>query len=457
MHYYDDILNVYAYMQSRTKENLLISKDIIDGEIRLNKVVGELNLQADGLLGQVCGLAEEIGVDVSDIITENEETFYGAGIGLEVVEPQLQVCLPVDFDYREEFQRLCEEAHRAGFTDVHPEELLSAEEIRRAEAVDRELDIRFAESTGLKEKDMAVLAIAVMIHSVCFFVERKTNGFQETEESQYAGVMNVGTIRSYQEILREKIPFDIEDNTLFDRKDIAGFDKCLGWLVGVLNILTNTVTTYRLKSYCVIQPAEERMKPCAGREISTLLGVVKPVLQNVPFDKAAMIAAVIQEARALGYCNADSSQIGELFQTAVELEEKNNALWDKVQPVLGSFKPDWSESISGTEMVSQINTIVAAVHAILYDKRECSLDMYTIRTNKIITYSNAVSTVINSLPAIIEEDITSLDFAGIISTCLRLFHSTRFWIEVKANFLVSEYKKEIDREMRKIDRYFIYE
>lgn len=457
MHYYDDILNVYAYMQSRTKENLLVSKSIIDGEQRLDKAVSELNQQADGLLGQVSGLAREMGIDISDITAENKEILYAAGTDLEVQDSQLQIHLPADFDYQEEFQRLCEEAHRAGFTDAHPEELLSAEEMRKAEAVDRELDIRFAESTGLREKDMLVLAIAVMIHSICFFVGRKTNGFRKVQESHYTGAMNIGTIRSYQQILQEKIPFDVADNAQFCRKDIAGFDKCLGWLVGVLNILTNTVTTYRLKSYSVIQPQEFRVQPCIDREISTLSGVAMPVLQNAAFEKNAVIAAVIQEARALGYYKADSGGISALFQMAVELEEKKNAVWNKTQSVLENLRPDWDEKIDGMEIISGINTIVAAVHAVLYDKCDGSIDMYAVRTNKIITYSNAMSTVINSLPAIAEQDISSLDFAGIILTCLGFFHSTRFWIEVKTNFLVSEYKKEIDREMKKIDRYFIFE
>ena len=130
MHYYDDILNVYAYMQSKTKENLLVSQNIIDGEQRLDETISRLNQQADGLLGQVSGLAREMGIDISDITAENKEILYAAGTGSEVQDSQLQIHLPADFDYQEEFQRLCEEAHRAGFTDAHPEELLSAEEMR---------------------------------------------------------------------------------------------------------------------------------------------------------------------------------------------------------------------------------------------------------------------------------------------------------------------------------------
>ena len=42
--------------------------------------------------------------------------------------------LPADFDFQKDFRRLVKEAHQAGFTQVYPEQLLSPQEIARANA-----------------------------------------------------------------------------------------------------------------------------------------------------------------------------------------------------------------------------------------------------------------------------------------------------------------------------------
>lgn len=479
MQYYDDILNVYAYLQSKTKANLLTSKTLIAQYQELDKTIHGLNQQADELLSQACTLAVEMGVDISDIAAKSEKPL-SEFVENECVEPsQLLINLPGDFDFQKDFQRLCEEAHTAGFIDVHPEELLSAEEMQRAEAINRELDLRFLETTGLKKKDAVVLTIAVMMRMVCFFMYRKIDRFQLAKESQpvensngYAGknimrnmdIMNAvdlgcetKQLRSHLQILQEHTPFDVSDNTLFQHKDIIGFDKRLGWFFGVLNILTNTVTTYKLKSYSVIQPAVFSMQPYIDREISILPGIVMPVWKNALSEKNAIIAAVIKEASVLNYCNMNLEQINELFRRAVELDERNSIILEKTKSVLSSFKAEWVESLGGIEVNSFLNTIIAAIHAVLYDESDGSIDMYAIRTNKIIIYSSAMSTIVNSLPAIANEDVRSVDFAGMITTCLGWFHSTRFWVEAKSNFLVSEYKKEIDKEMNKVNRYFIFE
>lgn len=457
MYYYDDILNVYAYLQSKTKENLLTAKAVIEEQRELDRTIDGLNRQADELLAQVSGLAAEMEVDISDIVSGNEDGFHEVSKKECEECPQLRIHLPADFDFQADFRRLCDEAHKAGFINVHPEELLSPEEMRRADAVDRELDLKFADATGLRKKDLAVLSIAAVIQSFCFFMGRKMDGGQTAEESCFMEGIDGCGLRSYQQILQEHTPFDVADNHLIRRKDIAGFDECLGWIVGVLNILTNTVTTYKLKSYSVIQSASCSEKPQIGEEVSTLFGVVIPVLKNVAAEKKSVIAAVIQEAAALKYGNANLGEINRLFCRAVELEEKNHMILENAGPVLSRMGGEWAGNFDGMETVSFLNTMIAAIHAVLYEEGDGNIDMYAVRTNKIIAYSGAMSAVINSLPAVVAQDIAAADYTGIMAACLNLFHSARFWIEAKANFLASEYKRQIDKEMERIDRYFVYE
>ena len=47
-----------------------------------------------------------------------------------------------------------------------------------------------------------------------------------------------------------------------------------------------------------------------------------------------------------------------------------------------------------------------------------------------------------------------IDIGGILMTFLKVINSTSFWINIKTEYLVSEYKFMIDEEHRKLDKYF---
>ena len=47
-----------------------------------------------------------------------------------------------------------------------------------------------------------------------------------------------------------------------------------------------------------------------------------------------------------------------------------------------------------------------------------------------------------------------IDMGGILMSFLKVLNSTSFWINVKTEYLVSEYKVLIDEENKKIDKYF---
>lgn len=64
---------------------------------------------------------------------------------------------------------------------------------------------------------------------------------------------------------------------------------------------------------------------------------------------------------------------------------------------------------------------------------------------------------VNSMPAFFSENILQADWGGVLTMCFSMFHSMRFWIDTKTNFLVSAYKKEIDEQMRALEPYFVME
>ena len=482
MIHFDDIFNVYAYLFSKSRENLEASESLM-AEIQetaedyeaLEAHTDRLLDDAEDLLEQAYALAKQAGIDLTDL--GNAEETPAPAPKRPTVSADFTIELPEGFDFQADFERLVQEANAAGFTDVHPEDLLSEDELKQAENFAEHLDDAFCQATALNKKDLVVLVIAVAVRTVCSLLMNKSLAKQPEAAPEppemdraaqlYSKAWNTGTayvqqavnsflkpmpIRDRTSILKERPPFDLADNAAFSRKDIAGYDKYLGWIIGVVNIMTDTVTTYGLKSYSVTRP--ENGAPLVNEEVSTLLRVVHPVAQGAPKNKEAIVAAVVQEAIELDFADVTAAQADAIFGRAVELEKQTKLISQQTSDVLAVFKKEWAEAIGGVAAASLVNTIVAAVHALLYDESDGDVQHYALRTSKIITYSSAISTLLGSIPAIAAQDPTKVDYTGILTTCLSMFHSIKFWTELKTQFLASAYKQEIDREMEKLDRYF---
>lgn len=539
MDYFDDILNVYAYLFSKSKQTADTSRKLAQKADELDTAFADLNTQADtllsdadALLAHAYALAEDFGLDTASLSggTEAGEPDFPKPVS-EAVYTDIRIPIPVNFDYRSEFQRLTEEAHNAGFTNVHPEELLTQEEMAQAEAFSDALDAEFCIATQLQPKDMVILSIAVAARVLFYFLSQKIQMIrrqhQEQEKAQQqrlptaqvfapnpntfpeqisaspqiqtGGVPTAFPINAAQgvdingmlgnlnnhssavktgqnlvsavsqqfgnpsrildhiTILDQNTPFDVQETDLFKKEDIVAYHKFLGWIVGTLNILTDTITTYRMKSYSITRPMLEMEKPYVNQEISTLLGIIKPVMQSAGYYKDSIAAAAVQEALTQGFGKASPQEVRTLFGRAIELETRTTSFAEETKGILGNFNAEWASCIGGIASSTLINTIVSALHAILYEKEDGSLDTYSIRTNKIILYSGAMATFINSLPAIASQNVANLDFAGILTTCISLFQSNKFWIEAKTAFLVSTYKQSLEQKLATLDQYFLYQ
>lgn len=519
MNYFDDILNVYAYLFSKAEHTADASRKLAQEAKRLDESLDDLNDQADDLLAetddllaQAYPLAAKLGVNTTGLSG-------GDAPELELPEPIAPVCadiripIPVNYDYHSQFQQLVQEAHDAGFTNVHPEELLTAEEMARAQEFSDNLDREFCNATRLQQKDLVVLTIAVAARVLIHFLSLKIGGSKEakTEGPQILapekepsaqtppavdaapisvdaaqgvdirGMLNTlsnhsdalqtgqqfasrisknfsGPVRilDHATILDQDTPFDVQETDLFQRDDIVAYHKLLGWVVGTVNILTDTITTYGMKTYSVTRPAVNPGKPCVDREVSTFFAVVNPVVRSARSRKDSIAAAVVQEALTQGFGNASHEDVRTLFSRAMELEQRTSSFFDETKGLVKKFSHKWAAAIGDIAAIALVNTIVSAVHAMMYDESDGDLDLYSIRTNKIIACSGYIATLANSLPAIVSKDMTKLDFAGILTTCISLFQSNRFWIETKTAFLVNAYEQGLDRELDRLDRFFQY-
>ena len=170
MTYFDDILNVNAYLREKMRKNAEASQVLMERIEVSQQRQASLKTQADALLAQAEALAAQLGINVSQEV--DTPALIAAEDAADCVD--LLVKLPDNYDFSMAFEKLRQEAHAAGFTNVHPEELLSPDEMAQAEMFHQEVESRFEQATELHGKDIAVLAAAVAARIICkaiFFFE----------------------------------------------------------------------------------------------------------------------------------------------------------------------------------------------------------------------------------------------------------------------------------------------
>lgn len=531
MNFFDDMLNVNAYLRMQMQKNLRHSQALTQGYANLEKEIREMNQWADDTFARLQKIAGQLHIDISE-----QETLYASAAEKAISNgchtcTDLRVKLPKDYDYEAAFQQLCQEAHAAGFTDIHPEQLLTKEEMQHAREFDAALDLQFENQTKLTKKDMGVAAIAVAIRVLCYAIMKKlranrtysqspsdtepvlepqTSGSSRTIDassgvsmetllgslyqnntSGNTGRMNSFTqndlmqllrdfpellqkgseffsvlsgrqvrtafVRSEVDVLHGPVPFDVPDNRYFSRSEIAGFDKFAGWIIGVLNILTDTVTTLRLESYSVAPADQEGMSMQVDEKVSSVFHVLFPVIYNLPSYKDALLASVVREAGILNITPASAGDMSALLENVMYYEQKNNRLMNHVNQIVASAAPDWAAILGDTAVGSFLNKLIAAIHAVFYNpSSDGDLQMYAVRTNRLLILSSGIAAAIDSVPAAIAGNYADADWGGILTTLLNAFQSVNFWIEIKSQYLASEYKKELDRQLALLDEYIEY-
>ena len=498
MQYFDDILNVYAFLRHQAQQEAekmgVIGRELkqLQSDIaETTRRADDLEKDADSFLQKAMAMASKLGVDISDL-TASPAAEKQPAEEKPAILPSGKIRFPKDYDFNQGFAKLVEQAHAAGFTDVHPEELLTPEEMANAHAFGMQLDEQFEEATRLRGKDLVVLMAAVAVRLALRFLRickadvpenaatadtqpaaqpvtdaasgvdigsilQESGGYDAPLASSSASSSGLGfgdlsgffggapQIRPRTRILMEQPSFDIQDQ-------IVGFDKYLGWLFGVTNILTDTVTSKQMKSYTVARFPEPTAKPLVDQEVSTLAGVLYPAIRAADANKESVIAAVVQEAVALGV-DTDGRSTLQLYEQAADLEQRSSELANQTGTMLDSF---WQGKniVQDIAVTSLVNTIVAAIHSLSYRSEDGDLNLYAIRTNHIILYSSVIAAFAGNLPALVSRDITQMDPASIITALLSLFYSTSFWIEVKTDFLVNAYKAELQPILDQLNERF---
>lgn len=486
----DDFLDAGAYLQSEIIKNFEDTKELIQEYLDIDEKNSNIEKDVDKLISDVEKIANSLEIDISEINAEEDKNEYKRSCH----SSDFTIRLSEYFDYSTAFQSLVDKAHASGFEGIKPWHLFSAEELQQIELSETETDAKFSQETNLTQKDIQILVISVAIRVLYFFLlkifanEATTFDTQDvpeisspepvidamqnvnvegidTKESVKqllylfggSGMVSFKSIKSEGQVLNDALPFDVQDNEFFSRKDILAYHPMIGWLVGVINILTDTVTTTKLESFSVTKSLYDEQ---LHFEKVKNLGILLPFMFDCTKNKDSLLAAVVRQADALKVTSAPLEDVSAMLKETIAIEEHNSALMDKVDVFSQIIPLDLSSLHLGSvfrdvAITAFLNKLITAIHAVRYNpKVDGDMKLYTVRTNKIIAISSVIAASVNSLPALTTEDISQVDVSGMIMSLITVFNSTKFWIDVKADYLASTYKERIDEAFKDLDKYF---
>ena len=105
---------------------------------------------------------------------------------------------------------------------------------------------------------------------------------------------------------------------------------------------------------------------------------------------------------------------------------------------------------ASARLAELINLLISTLHTLMYDSSMViSRNLYSVKTRKIIMYSNAIATGSNvlwvggNMLAGNERAIKQLDIGGLIVTIKRLMNDTEYIRQIKEEFIFGDFNKMI--------------
>ena len=246
------------------------------------------------------------------------------------------------------------------------------------------------------------------------------------------------------------------------RVKTLGHDPLLGWVFGVANIMTDTISicpefNLKEKRYPLpyVETYEVDMGPrfCWEEQIGTL-EMFEEGKESYDEDKHRLYAAVF--AQGLHLASDKYTKLGLPIPFLTLLSPKK--AYD-----LYSSGYDYLDFIFDTQLARRflksgkcamaLNRIIAGLHQLFYDPtKEPDRDLYTVRTKRIVLYSNLIATGSDVIQAAIRADagdekaLKDLDWGGLVVTLFHLIYDTAFIMKVKEEFVFKEWERVIESD-----------
>ena len=234
-------------------------------------------------------------------------------------------------------------------------------------------------------------------------------------------------------------------------------DPLIGLVFGTANIMTNTITC--VKSPLNISGLEipvittnhviytsNYSHPVIGTYGSTTM-MLGNMIKRIPDEPVAFVAASIKQIIHIG--TDMFTPCGIQFPVANIVLSNTNV--EKITKYIG-----WGDLIkvsTSAKIAELINTVISILHTLVHDFSDgVEPELYSVRTRKIILYSNAIATGSNviwvgaNVGAGDKSQVKNLDIGGLIVLMKRLYTDTEYIQQIKEEFVLGGFREQIQGE-----------
>lgn len=389
----------------------------------------------------------------------------------------------------EELRRRRKEVSSSSEKTLRNMETIANESFRAAEVAHNSrkildnLDLEFERQTGLDSTDVKFLLFATALQVGRWVLISKINSLADKKISDSRVKDNDSRIkkmerekrdkykenhsekwdhnksekyRTWLEIVYDGVPYDVSVGSPkfginmeagYHRMHTLGHDPIAGWLFGTINIISDTITLEDFRTYKISN--EPRPKHW---DYETSIGqAFMMAIESIKEDDKRLPAAIFAQALHL------KSDVYTKFGLPI--------------PLLEIFSPDLAGklykegydslcllkdvAVVGTQaaVAILINMLITLIHGLYYNSEKYpSRDLYEVKTRKILSYSNIISSCSNIIwvggNAIAgnESAIKDLDLGGLMVTMYRLVTDTAYIQKVKEDFVFGGFNKLIQGE-----------
>lgn len=368
--------------------------------------------------------------------------------------------------------------------------------LHNAEEILNQLDKTFEERTSLTKVDASILMLATALQLIRIYMLPK---FQEKFQDDDRLDHNDDTIkdmekeeieaykkkhknwkskksekgyRSWQEIaFTIKVPYDatrhsgegFNDRNMHGgqhRVKTLGHDPILGWIFGVANILTDTITIcpeYKLGEKNVRIPYIETYtvdmdSNFCWKERTTNRSIFKNSHESIGEDKHRLYAALFSQGLHLTSDKYTKMGLPIPFLSLID-QDKAYEIYKEGYDYLDYLYDTQilRRTIKSASQAIFINMIIGALHKFFYNpKKDFDKELYNVRTRKIILYSNMIATSSDIIQTAYRTHagdnnaIKNFDLGGFLVTVYRLITDTKYIMKIKEEFIFNEWDKIIE-------------
>ena len=370
--------------------------------------------------------------------------------------------------------------------------------LHNAKYILEKLDMTFEEKTSLSKTDVSILMLAIALQLVRIYclpkfqekyldenrLDHEDDLIKEMEKEEvenykekhknWESKKSKKGYRSWQEIaFTIKVPYDATRHSnegYHERKmhggqhrvKTLGHDPILGWIFGVANIITDTITIcpeYKLGEKKLRIPCLESynvdMRKGAGlcwKDRIATLDVFDNCLDSIKEDKHRLFAALFSQGLHLTSDKYTHLGLPVPFLSLIDSDKAYDIYKDGYDYLDYLYDTQiLRRTLSSASQSIMINMIIGATHKFFYNpNRDFDKELYNVRTRKIILYSNMIATTSDVVQTAIrayagdENAIKNFDLGGFLVTVYRLITDTKYILKIKEEFIFNEWDRIVE-------------